>query len=478
MRRPRIACPMRPQRAWIVACTAVALAACASGQHPRSPAPDLPPAYTTAERNALPPAALDAWWTGYDDPQLQTLVERALARGLDAGLALARLDEARAIRGQALSSFAPQGGVQAGAERTRSRNLDDGADPPESTSRSVSLPVSWELDLSGRRAATRRAADADLAAARFQYEAARAAVAAQVAQTLFEARGLAAQLEDAQAIERIQDDLLGLINRRVERGLSAAADADRVGAEVARSRAQRLAIEAELHAARRALLVLTGDGLAPIEQLVVTPALGAAPAVPSLVPGDLLVRRPDIREAQARIASAAGGVRLAELDFFPRLTFQPSIGASRQRGLVDSRVSFWTLGAGLALPVLDRPRLMSALDIQSARGQQAVIVYEQAVQTAFADADQAFARLAAARQRVELLDDGEARAARAFDAAQIRYQRGLGDLQALLDAEAAWRGTRTALTGARLDLLLGSVQTFKALGGGWTAPAPSSDFRP
>ncbi|WP_076997131.1 efflux transporter outer membrane subunit [Variovorax sp. KK3] len=477
----------RTRRAsWLVPAGLLAaiLMGCATGEHPRVPEITLPPSYGTQARNELPPAALDAWWRSYGDEQLQSLVERSLANGVDAKLALARLDEARAIRGQTLSIADARGAVQGNVERTRNIRLDDGsassaaAIAPTTRSQGLSLPISWELDLFGRNTTRRDAADADLAAARFDYEASRAALAAQVAQTLFEARGLAARLDDARANERIQGALLELLDRRVERGLSAASEADRVGAEVARSLAQRMGLEAELHATRRAVLVLAGDGLGPIDRIAAdqgaSDGLGAPPGVPATVPGNLLERRPDVRQAHARVESARASVRLAELDFFPTLTLQPSIGVSQQRGTFDTRLAFWTLGAGLNIPVLDRPRLMAALDIQSARGMQAVVAYEKAVQTAFAEADQAFVRLEAAHERVAILQDGEARARRAFDAAETRYRRGLGDLQSLLDAEAAWRGSRAAFTTAKVDRLLGSVQAFKSLGGGWTAPGADS----
>jgi outer membrane protein, multidrug efflux system len=458
----------------VLAALVTLLSACATGQHPQVPVLAMPSRYGAAEQPSLPPAVLDSWWRLYGDAQLRTLVERALSQGLDARVALARLDEARAIRGQALSRFAPQGGLQGTFEHTRSDNLDDSITPGETEAGNLSLPISWELDLFGRRAAARQAADADLAAARFQYEAARAAVAAQVAQTLFQARGFAALLEDAHANERIQLQLLSLLERRVARGLAAAADSDRVAAELANSRAQRLALEAQWHASRRALLVLLGEGLAPIETMMPGQALPSPPDVPTGAPSELLLRRPDIRETLARISGAEGAVRLAERDFFPTVTLRPSVGITRQRGLLDSTQSFWTLGAGLAVPVLDRPLLMAALDLQGARAQQAVANYEGSVQTAFAEVDQSLVQLARARERAEVLEEGVRRAQRAFDAAQVRYQRGLADLQVLLDTEAAWRATRTAHTTARREALEASVQTFKALGGGWPAsPSPA-----
>ena len=434
---------------------AIGLLGCATGKHPDMPDLLLPAVYAAAGSSALLSLAdPDTWWTSYGDAQLQLLVDRALEGGADARLALARLDEARAVRAQALTAYDPQGRVQASAEGTQSRSLGDDPTPPVAQARNLALPISWEIDLFGRRSATQDAAEADLAAAQFAYEASRSALAAQVAQTLFEARGLAVQLEDARANERIQGELLELLQRRFERGLTAASDADRVGAELARSRAHRWALEAELHAARRALLVLTGGGLLPVDDLQLSDTLNEPPAIPEALPGDLLRRRPDVREARARVDGASASVRLAELEFFPTLTLRPSLGLSQQRGGVNTALSFWTLGVGLDIPVLDRPRLRAALDLQGARVDQTLIRYETAVQAAFAEADRAFVRLRAAQQRVEILDAGEVRARRAFDATQIRYRRGLGDLQTLLDAEAAWRATRSALTTARLDRLL------------------------
>jgi len=447
------------------------LAGCATGLHPRTPEQDPPPAYDAAARGELPPAVLDRWWLLYEDPQLTSLVERALADGFDARTALARLREARALRGAALSAFAPRGDLQGTAEVRRT-------DDATSERASVSLPVSWELDLFGRRAATREVADADLAAARFQYEGTRAAVAAEVARTLFQARGLSAQLAQARANVDIQRKLLELLEIRVEHGLAAASQADRVAADVSQAEARVLQLEGEIAATRRALLVLLGDGFAPRDTVAVTDDIGAAPPVPATVPGDLLQRRPDIRQAEARVRAAAGNVRLAELDFYPRLTLQPGAGLSWQGGAVDAASAFWSLGLGLMLPVLDRPRLEAMLDVESARGQQAVIAYEEAVQTAYAEADQALVRLRADRARVQTLVEGEVRARRAYEAAMTRYRLGFSDLQVVLDAERAWRATRSALTDARIDALQRSVQVFQALGGGWPAttmpalPAP------
>ena len=456
----------------------VLLTACATGLHPRTPDFDFPASYDADAQSALPPAKLDQWWLLYADAQLTALVERARQQGFSARDALTRLEEAQAVRASALSPYWLRGDLQGSTDVQETRSLDDdnAADTPERTrTANLSLPVSWELDLFGRRAAARRAADADLAGARFDYEAANAALVAEVARSLFTARGLAVQLDDARANARIQRQLLDLLNKRVERGLAASSQADRVAADVAQADAQALRLEADLKATRRTLLVLLGDGLDPLSALPVTADIGTVPAIPATVPGDLLMRRPDVRQAEARVRAAAGNVRLTELEFFPRLTLQPSVGASLRRGALDATTGFWSMGLGLAVPILDRPRLAAALRMESARGQQAVIGYERSVHTAYSEADQALTGLQADRQRVLTLTDGETRARRAYDAALTRFRLGFSDLQEPLDTERAWRATRTALTGARIDALLRSVQAFQALGGGWPATQTSTD---
>jgi outer membrane protein, multidrug efflux system len=126
-------------------------------------------------------------------------------------------------------------------------------------------------------------------------------------------------------------------------------------------------------------------------------------------------------------------------------------------------------GAAFTQPVFSIPRLLAEFRAQDARTEQAVIAYEKAVQTAFADSEGALVGLDADRRRVALLTDGEARAARAYRAAKLGYDRGLTDLQTALSAEQSWRATRSQLTAAQVQAARRTIQVYKALGGGWPA---------
>jgi NodT family efflux transporter outer membrane factor (OMF) lipoprotein len=461
------------------------LAGCVNAPPIRPATVDLPAAYDAAGAD-LPAGALDHWWLLYNDPQLRGLVDQALAGGFSVREAFARLTEARATRASALSRYGLQGNAQATGEIRRTDyvsapdldvpGLPGGGSltnlfaPNTTKTGNVSLPVSWELDLFGRRGAARDVAEADLAAARFNYEGVRAMVAADVARGLFEARGLAAQLEDARANEHIQRQIADIVRVRAARGLAAGSDVDRVESDLAQTRAQAADVAGAFDASRRALLMLIGAGTAPLRRLTIGHSEVRVPDVPDTLPGALLIRRPDIREADARLVAQTGNVRLAELAFYPTITPQATLGYNMQTGGIASTTVFGAIGGNILLPIFDRGRLKAELGGASARAEQAVVAYERTVHTAYAEVDQALTRLAADRERMTGLEAGLLRAQRAYDAALERYRRGLSDLQETADAERSFRVARTALTNARVDALQRSVQTFQALGGGWSAP--------
>ena len=452
---------------------ALMLSACAST---RDVDTRLPAAYEAPSSPAIAAApSLETWWTGFNDPQLTALITEALANSPDARSAAAKLREARATRSGALTSFLPQGNPRGSITETDSKLVDGTAinipgfsSTGDSRTETANFDVSWEIDLFGRIFAASRAANAEMAAARLDYEAARASLAAAVADSYFAARGVAIQLEDTRATERIQAELYRIVDIRAQRGISSTADADRVAGDLAQARAQVAGLEAELQAARRNLLILTGRGIEPIAALPIDAEVGVAPAVPDVVPGELLARRPDVRRAEAMLASALGRLDYAKLAFFPTFKLAPGIGLQKndQPGYSATTQS-WSIGANVVVPVLDIPRLLSEMKAQDARSEQAAIGYEKAVQTAFGEAENALVQLESDRRRVDLLQDGEARARRAYEASRKGYVAGFVDLQTTLDNERAWRTVRTMKTAAQVQALRRAVQTYKALGGGW-----------
>ncbi|MBL8555458.1 MAG: TolC family protein [Phenylobacterium sp.] len=452
----------------------IALAGCAT---PRDADVRLPGAYEAAAEAPAGAIPLDTWWTAYSDAQLTELVQQALERNTDVRTARSRLDEVKAQRTGAILQYLPQGDLNAAGRRADTKqiggtvaNIPGFSTSGVSEQYSANFNVSWEVDPWGRGFVAYRAADAEVDRVRFAYEAARAQIAAQTADAYFQAKGLAIQLADARETARIQQGLYDLASKRAVAGLAATAEPDRIAGDLAQARANVEALDAQLQIQKRAILILAGRVFEPTANVAATPDVGEAPGVPASLPSDLLQRRPDVRQAQAAVRSAAAQQKLAGLAFFPSFSLTPGLGWSRieQPGF-SSETTSWTIGGSVMQPLLSIPRLMSDLKVQNARTEQAVTAYEKTVQTAFQEAESSLVGLDADRRRVALLRDGEVRARRAFEAARIGYERGLTDLNTTLSSEQAWRAVRAQLTSAEVQALRRSVQAVKAIGGGWPA---------
>ncbi len=458
-------------------------AGCVSSIPVRTPAAQPPAAFESPQPSAanLQPQAIDRWWTLYGDAQLESLVELALANAPDARDALAKLTQAAAIRTGTLDQlYLPSGAPSGTATRTDTTILSGPVIPGfgaggVTTSLNANFNVSWELDLFGRRDAGRKTANADFYNAAFTYEATRTALAANVAQSLFQARGLALQLRDSGEIARADRDLLKVSQAKFDRGLAASGDLDQATANAEAADAQAESVRAQLAVARRTLLVLVGKGFDPLTSLEAAAEIGTPPPVPSTLPGDLLRRRPDVRSAEFRIMSASGTLKTNELALLPTLKVNPGLTLAKSIGPFGQASEAWSIGGNLTAPVLDRPRLIAQVHAQRAVAEQAVIAYEKAVQTAYSDAENAFTYLDSDSRRVVMLQSAEQRAESAYKKARLGYDRGLNDIQTALNAENTWRNTRTQLSNAKSTLMQRSVQVFKALGGGWSSDQPASN---
>jgi outer membrane protein TolC len=271
--------------------------------------------------------------------------------------------------------------------------------------------------------------------------------------------------------------------QKLDLGLGPRSDPDRIAGDLAQAKSQVDGLEAQEHAAQRTLLILIGRGPDPVETLPLSADVPDPPPLPKAVPGALLVRRPDVREADERMRSAVIQTKLAKEELFPNLTINPAIGIAHQvmpgvgvASLVPlilfpqqqtTNTEYWSYGFGVSQPVLDIPRLLQEANAQSAKAEETVVAYELAVQQAYGDAENALVELSSDERRIKILEDGEARARRAYDDERIRYGAGLDDVTSVLSAEQTWETDRSELTAQRVQALRRAVQTYKAIGGGW-----------
>lgn len=464
-----------------------ALAACASGA--RQPDLTLPAAYEAPPGSAaVSTGALDRWWLIFGDDELNRLEDQALSASPDVKSQEARLREAIATKKSGIFQTYPTGGLTGSFGPRNTQPIGAVANqlvPPGGYSESdyLEFKPSWELDFLGGLATERKAVRADFAATRFDIENARAALVAGVADEYFVARGLEIQIANATETQQIEQELLETATLKADHGLGVRSDADRIAGDLAGAQSQLSDYESQEHTARRLLLILVGRGPDPVESLPLTADVPAAPPIPKAVPGELLVRRPDLREADERMRAAALRTKLAKEQLFPNLTIEPLLGIARAvapgigvASLVPlilvpqeqtTSTSYWSGGIGFSQPVLDIPRLLEDAKAQGARTEEAVVAYEQSVQNAYGDAENSLVTLASDEDRIKVLTEGEARARRAFEDGRTRYHLGIDDITSVLAAQQTWRADLALLTSARVQAVRQAVATYKALGGGW-----------
>lgn len=471
-----------PLRPFVSILAVLALAGCVRVGEPPKLSFDMPDQFEADKES--PQGAADAdlsrWWLAFNDDQLNRLIETALQSAPDVRIARARLAENQANASRILRSFDPQGGLAAGGS-AQELNQESGdinlpnlpVDVPlvqtgRTYTYSASFGVTWELDLFGRKRAAAVLAGSRMQQAAFELELVRTALAASVADALFRARGLAAEMQEARLTESVESQSLAALDSKIKAGL--ATDGERVATLMRRNgaRARMAGLRGELDSVRRELLVLIGRGTDPLASLDITPDLPLPPEVPQTAPGILLERRPDVHIAQQEMIGALGDQALAKLDLFPNFTLSPGYTFSGQdRQSQGFSTSLWSLGLQGLMPILDRGRLLAEVRASDARVNQAVSNYEKVVQSAYGEADGVLARLAADAEQFRIISESEIQAEQAWRMMEQGLERGLVDPETARNAYRQLRSAREDMILARLQWLRRTVQAFKALGGGW-----------
>jgi len=448
-----------------------ALAACSSGPAPQRPDNTLPAAFNGQPATASPVLAAD-WWTQLREPGLDLLVQQALAGNLDLRLAAARIDEAAVAVGLARSAQWPT--VELGGSVTRSRSSTLTGQPvspagPEATSHRLALTTSFEVDLWGRLRNATQAAQEQLLAAQHARDTVRLALVGTVAQAWLGVRALDVQRAAVDTQLRLRRDSLALVQRRVAGGLASALDQAQAEAALAALSAQQLELGRQ-----RALLVHQLGQLSaqPGLQLPVDGrALPAAISVPAGLPSDLLVRRPDLQQAEATLRASFASFDVTRKSAWPTLALTGSLGG-QSADLVDllkAGARIWSIGPQLLVSVFDAGRNQARTDEARARAQQAAIGWQQATQLAFREVADALVNAEQAAASEAEVERQHRAALEAQRIATRRYEAGYSGYLEVLDAQRGAQDAELARVRVRQARLDASVALMKALGGGWQA---------
>ncbi|MFD0666487.1 efflux transporter outer membrane subunit [Ramlibacter sp. MAHUQ-53] len=473
--------------------TALALAGCASPPDVAVPAPmrDAASLGLAAGAAASVPAIEAQWWRAFGDPQLDALVDQALAGHPSLRVARSRLARAQAVTGVADAALLPQ--VNAAAEATRQRFTRNGMVPAPLAgsvreSGLLQLSASWELDFFGRYRAALDAALGQARAAQAEADAAGVLLAGNLVRAWVQLARVQAQLGVAERTLAQRGEVLALVKDRVAAGLDSQLELRQAEGAVPDARAQVEALREQAQLARNALAALAGRpgglNLPADAQLAALRPL----AVPAVIPADLLGRRADVAAARARVEAAGAEVDSARAQFYPNVNLAAfaglsSIGLGR---LADGGSTQWGLTPAIRLPLFDAGRLRANLRGKAADLDAAIAAYDATVIDAVREAaDAAASSQGVARQQAQQREAQQGAEA-AYDLAVQRYRAGLGNYLQVLAAENAVLAQRRAAVDLAARALEAQAGLARALGGGWTdrpdalaaAPAPATKRAP
>ncbi|MDX1375826.1 MAG: TolC family protein [Burkholderiales bacterium] len=465
-----------PLPAFLVALLAVALTACSTPFV--EPEVEVPGRFAQGAPAAEALVPEVAWWEGYGDPALSDLVRRAAGANRDIKIAAARLRAARAGVTISRSWMLPSVGVSAvGVSYHNRYGRPENLAAPDVKALAGGIDISWEIDLSGRLSAGAEAAAADAIAAEHGVRGVRLLVLTDVASNYFTLVGALRQLETVRAISAAHDETLRLVIARQRVGLATPFDVERAQTDAARARAAIPPLETLAAVSRHRIAVLTGDQAFNASAIVPSAAELAVPPAHPGQPAALLERRPDLLALKSQLDAANWRRQQAKAEYFPRLFASALLGRqSVEQNSFDLGAARFSLAAGLiAMPLFNWGRTQAINEAAEAGQQQALLRLEDGIVRALEDVENALVALRDERQRAELLRSAAASAEAALGRAQSLYNRGQIDLLPLLDAQRSRLAVQVGANDSSTQLLLDSVQLYKALGGGWQVFEPVTE---
>ncbi len=457
----------------------------------------------SAKQGAVTPAMNPdpEWWSGFNDPVLTALIEKAIKGNLDLQQAVLRVIEARqgevSARAEGLPTLGATGSYkrsQLGAEgilesKGAYSQLNNLAD--KQTGREIGglldqisqpadiyqygFAVSWELDLFGKVRRSVEQAGAKAQAAAEATDDALVMLEGQVAQAYVQLRGAQALAASQQENVRIARDAFDLTQRRQQHGLTTDLDVEQARTQLNDNERQLPAFEKQVAQAMNSLSILIGEPPGTVDSMVATPA--PLPKPPQMVgvgvPSTLARRRPDIREAEAQLHAATANVGVAVASFYPDISLTGNLGvrALDASYLTNWGSHFYSFGPSVSLPIFEGGKLTAGLTVARAQAAEAALAYRGAVLNALREVENALVAYRTDQVARDKTDDTVKSAETTLYLARNRYDHGLSDFIQVLDAERTLVGVRQQLVQADIALTGDIVTLYKALGGGWEKKA-------
>jgi len=461
----------------------IGLTGCTVGPDFQSPEIRETPRRQASDGGSVPSRTVEgavdiAWWKSFRDSQLSSLVESLVAQNLDLQTAAERVVQSVAQRQVAVSQGLPH--IDGQSSSTYNRQSPNGTlslltpapgAPLEYAVFHDGLTSSWQLDLFGRVRRAVEAADANtLAAVENRHGVALAAVA-ELAQSYIQLRGTQNRLGIAKRNLRLAEENVELVNTRFGNGVATTLD-------VAQARAQQATIAATLPPMRiqeaeliNAIGLLLGDAPRALEaELHRSQILPRVPRkVPVGLPGTLIRRRPDVREAEARLHEATAQTGVAVASFYPDVTLNgaASVESLRLTNLFSPTSAAFSVGPSISLPIFAGGQLRGVLELRESRQREAAIFFQKTVLLAWKEVDDALTAYREAQHRRADVSRSVTENQAALQAARQRYSEGAIDFLNVITAQAQLLQSENDLADSDTQIATYLVNLYRALGGGW-----------
>lgn len=420
----------------------------------------------------LNPETMADWWTTLNDQGLSSLEERAVKGNLDLKEAMARVREARALRGISKANLFPT--LDAAASATKYRSSENSGTGDESKLYAVGFDAGWELDVFGGVRRSVEAAQANLEAVHEDLHDVLVSLLAEVALNYIEVRTYQTRLAVTEANIKAQEETYELNRSRYKAGIidELAVQQSLYNLEHTRSLIPNLQIG--LEATKNRLAVLLGEKPGSIHQELAErkpiPVLPVTVAVG--VPAETLRQRPDIRRAERNLAAQTARIGVATADLYPKFRLSGSIGLeSISAGdLLTSASRTWSIGPGVSWNIFDAGAIRRNIEARSALQEQALIQYQAVVLSALEEVENVLTAYAKEQLRRESLIAAAAAAQMSYDLARDQYNAGLVDFSNVLSAQLSLQYLQDELAQSDGAATSNLVRLYKALGGGWINP--------
>ncbi|KAB8313151.1 efflux transporter outer membrane subunit [Erwinia endophytica] len=475
---------------------ALALSACSVGPDYRAPEPSTPASFNTLQSDAgsKPQATVTnpRWWTSFNDPQLDSLIERAIAGNLSLQQAVLRIAGSRQQLNQARGAWFPVVNGELSAQRQQpglkgeleSRGIYDQIDQTDpalqSSLGSLTKPISlyqgsfdasWELDLWGKVRRQVEAANAQQQESLESRNDVLVSLEAEVARTYLQLRGAQLISQTLQTQIDVAQQTLALTQSQQRNGLAPQMNVENARAQLNALRAQLPQYQSQIHQAMNGLAVLLGKppGMLDGELMASKPLPVLPKAVPVGLPSTLARRRPDVRQAEAKLHEATANIGVSVAQLFPDISLTGQFGVrNTDASYLDNWSShFYSFGPSISIPVFQGGRLVSSVKLARAEQASAALAYRQTVLTALQDVENALVSYRTDQQQVDGLDQTVEALQTTFNLAKNSYSQGLSSFLDALDAQRQLAQAKQQAASARVQSSLDLVALYKALGGGW-----------